>query len=232
MKKIYAINCSPRKKGNTAQILESALKGAADAGATTKLVHLVDLKFSGCTSCFVCKRKDRESTGVCAYNDALTAVLEEICHSDGVIIGTPVYFGGETGMCRNLIERLFFPALSYDDFSISMAPKRLPVAFVYTMNVPEEMAQKMGYTEKFGLLPETAARLFGDGKPEALFVYNTHQFSDYSKYHAGCFDAGLKAKARETQFPKDCEKAYRLGENFAKWTIISCSEGVMTPALE
>ncbi|NMA43061.1 MAG: flavodoxin family protein [Oligosphaeraceae bacterium] len=213
MKKIYAINCSPRKNWNTAKVLESALKGAADAGAETKLIHLVDLKFSGCTSCFACKRKGA-STGMCAFNDALTAVLEEVCGGDGLIIGTPVYFGGETGMCRNLIERLFFPALSYDDFSISMAKKRFPIAFVYTMNVPEEMSKNMGYTERFRLLPETAARLFGDGKPESLFVCDTVQFSDYSKFHAGRFDAEHKAKVRETQFPQDCDKAYRLGASF------------------
>jgi len=215
-KKVYAINCSPRKNWNTAKVLESALKGAADAGAETKLIHLADLTFSGCSSCFVCKRKDRDSTGMCALNDALTPVLEEVCKGDGLIIGTPVYFGGEFGMCRNLIERLFFPALSYDDFSVSMAQKRFPVAFVYTMNVPEEMAQKMGYPERFRLLPETAARLFGDGKPESLFVCDTYQFSDYAKFHAGRFDVAHKDAVRQTQFPEDCDKAYRLGADIAK----------------
>ena len=148
MKKVYAINCSPRKNWNTAKVLESALKGAADAGAETKLIHLVDLKFSGCVSCFVCKRKDRDSTGMCAFNDALTPVLEEICKGDGLIIGTPVYFG--------------------------------------------------------------------DGKPESLFVCDTYQFSDYSKFHAGRFDAGHKAEIQKTQFPQDCEKAYRLGAEIVK----------------
>ena len=84
------------------------------------------------------------------------------------------------------------------------------------MNVPEEMSQNMGYPERFRLLPETAARLFGDGKPESLFVCDTYQFSDYSKFHAGRFDAGHKAEIQKTQFPQDCEKAYRLGAEIVK----------------
>ena len=53
--KLLAINGSPRKKWNTAMLLEHALNGAASKGATTELIHLYDLDFKGCTSCFACK---------------------------------------------------------------------------------------------------------------------------------------------------------------------------------
>ena len=114
MKKIIAINGSPRKKGNTAEVLTFALKGAQDAGAETELIHLADLNFSGCKSCFACKLKGGRSYGKCALNDDLTPILEKILASDGLLVGSPVYFGGETGLCRNFIERLFFPVLRYD----------------------------------------------------------------------------------------------------------------------
>lgn len=216
MKKIYAVNCSPRKSGNTSRVLENALKGASDAGAETKLIHLRDLNFTGCRSCFACKRKGCSNPGRCVAQDDLTQVLEEICDGDGLIIGTPVYFGGETGMCRNLIERLYFPVLSYDDLSVTLARKKFPVAFVYTMNVPEEMMQKIGYTEKFRLLPEYAGRMFGNGQSQTLFVCDTWQFDDYDKYHAARFDVAHKAEMRNTQFPKDCEAAYRIGQEMAQ----------------
>ena len=212
MKKIYAINCSPRKNGNTAVVLESALKGASDAGAETKLIHLCELEFSGCRSCFACKRKGCANPGRCALDDALTPVLEEICDGDGLFIGTPVYFGGETGLCRNFIERLYFPVLSYDDPSVSLARKHFPVAFIYTMNVPADIMQKIGYPEKFRLLPEYAGRMFGGGNAKSLFICDTWQFDDYAKYHAARFDATHKAAVRETQFPQDCEKAYNMGK--------------------
>ncbi len=60
--RIIALNGSPRKRGNTATLLEHALKGAASAGAKTRLVHLARLKYTGCVSCFACKRRGARAT--------------------------------------------------------------------------------------------------------------------------------------------------------------------------
>ena len=43
--KVLAINGSPRKKWNTATLLEKAIEGAASVDAETELVHLYDLDF-------------------------------------------------------------------------------------------------------------------------------------------------------------------------------------------
>jgi len=59
--KVMAINGSPRKEWNTATLLENALEGAASQGAETELVHLYDLNFKGCKSCFECKTRGGES---------------------------------------------------------------------------------------------------------------------------------------------------------------------------
>jgi multimeric flavodoxin WrbA len=53
--KIIGINGSPRKKWNTATMLEHSLDGAASRGAETKLVHLYDIDYKGWRSCFACK---------------------------------------------------------------------------------------------------------------------------------------------------------------------------------
>ncbi|MDT8441670.1 MAG: flavodoxin family protein, partial [Desulfuromonadales bacterium] len=74
---IYAINGSPRKNWNTSRMLESALEGARSKGAATRLIHLYDLDFKGCTSCFGCKLREGKSYGRCAMRDELTPVLEE-----------------------------------------------------------------------------------------------------------------------------------------------------------
>ena len=50
--KAIAINGSPRKDWNTATLLKKSLEGAASVGAETKLIHLYDLSFKGCYSCF------------------------------------------------------------------------------------------------------------------------------------------------------------------------------------
>ena len=62
---IMAFNGSPRKDWNTANLLNKALEGAASKGATTELIHLYDLNYKGCISCFACKTKNGKSYGRC-----------------------------------------------------------------------------------------------------------------------------------------------------------------------
>ena len=69
--KLIAFNGSPRKKRNTATLLEHACKGAKSEGAKTELIHLYDLDYKGCTSCFACKRIGGKRYGHCAVKDDL-----------------------------------------------------------------------------------------------------------------------------------------------------------------
>lgn len=68
--KIIAINGSPRKNRNTATLLNKALEGAASQGAETELIHLYDLNYKGCVSCFACKIKNGKS-----YANALSRMI-------------------------------------------------------------------------------------------------------------------------------------------------------------
>ena len=118
---VMAFNGSPRKKKwNTVTLLQNVLKGANSAGAETELVQLYDLNFSGCISCFSCKKLNRKEDGVCAVKDELTPVLDRIKAADALIIGTPLYWGAESASTRAFLERLLFP---YSDriFGISYA---------------------------------------------------------------------------------------------------------------
>ncbi|MDR2657827.1 MAG: flavodoxin family protein, partial [Oscillospiraceae bacterium] len=72
MSKVIAINGSPRKNGNTATLLQKAMDGAASVGAETELVHLVDLNYKGCVSCFACKRKGAKYPNTCSMQDDLS----------------------------------------------------------------------------------------------------------------------------------------------------------------
>ena len=62
--KAIFINGSPRKEWNTFKALESAMKGAQDAGAECELVNHYDIDFKGCKSCFACKIKNSNTNGV------------------------------------------------------------------------------------------------------------------------------------------------------------------------
>ena len=78
--KAMFFNGSPRKNKNTADMLQSAMKGAQEAGAETELVHLYDIDFKGCKSCFACKVKNSKCNGICALKDDLRPVLERARH--------------------------------------------------------------------------------------------------------------------------------------------------------
>ena len=103
------LNASPRKNKNTAQMLESAMKGAEEAGAETELVHLYDLDYKGCKSCFACQLKNAKTDSVCAIRDGLRPLLEKAREADVIVIGSPVYFSYPTGETRSFLERLIFP---------------------------------------------------------------------------------------------------------------------------
>lgn len=214
---IIAVNGSPRKKWNTATLLEYALDGAimAIAEAQTEMIHLYDHKYTGCISCFQCKLIGGASYGKCAVKDGLAPVLEKVLHADAVIFGSPIYFSDVTGMMRCFLERLFFANSVYDKDYSSIAPRKLFSAFIYTMNTPADEMQALNYPERLKLLQDTAARVFGN-QPKVEYVNNTYQFKDYSKYVSSVFDPAEKAKYREERFPEDCKKARGIGIALAR----------------
>lgn len=214
--RIVAINGSPRKKWNTATILEHALHGAKEAKADIEceMINLYEHDYKGCISCFECKRLGGKSYGKCAVHDGISEILEKTLHADCAIFGSPIYFSDVTGMMRCFWERLYFPNFVYDKDYSSLAPKKVRTAFIYTMNVPKTMLQKMGYPERLGTMEMFAGKLFGH-KPFVQYVCDTYQFSDYSKYKMEVFSEAEKAKTRDTQFPLDCERAEEIGKALA-----------------
>ncbi|MCD8030253.1 MAG: flavodoxin family protein [Bacteroides sp.] len=215
-KKIILINGSPRKKANTATLLHKAAEGAESVGARTDLIHLYDLEYTGCVSCFACKRKDGKYNCRCVVKDDLSPVLKKIMKSDGLILGSPIYLGDVTGKIRCMLERLVFMNLSYDHPG-SNFKGRIPVSFIYTMNVDAATLNEWGYPHLFGT-HEKYLSLLG-GTFEYMTATDTYQFRNYDKYAAGRFDKAHKAKVREKQFPVDCRNAFELGVRMAGATV-------------
>jgi multimeric flavodoxin WrbA len=209
-----AFNGSPRKKNwNTVTLLNNALKGAASAGAATELVQLYDLRFSGCISCFSCKKIGREKDGVCAVQDDLTAVLDRVRDADALIIGTPVYYGTESSSTRAFLERLCFPYNKYAKDMRSLFPRRIQTALMYTMNVNQATLESMGYDRHFEATRMTLERHFGPC--ELLLCTDTLQYGDYDRYESERFDRQAKAKRHAEVFSKDCRRAFELGVRMA-----------------
>ena len=216
--KVMAFNGSPRKKKwNTITLLNNALQGAMSAGADTELVQLYDLSFSGCVSCFSCKKLSRKEDGVCAVQDDLTDVLNRVKEADALIIGTPVYYGTESASTRAFLERLCFPYLKYAKNMQSLFPRRINTAMIYTMNVPEEISKLIGFDQIFSITKMILGMHFG--ACELLLSTDTLQYSDYDKFEAEMFDKEAKHKRHTEVFPEDCKRAFELGVRMASGVI-------------
>ena len=213
----YIINGGPRKKYNTAELLKKASEGIKDElkdideDVNIHQIHLYYLNFKGCKSCFHCKRIGGKYYAQCPIKDDLLELLPKVQSCDGIIFGSPIYFGDITGELRSFLERFLFSMLVYG--GESNAPKRMPMAMIYTMNVKEEVFDAY-YGKKFDILEDSMENIFS--KPYSLKVYDTFQFSDYSKYENYAFDPELKAKRKEEHFPIDLDNAYKLGRKIAQ----------------
>jgi multimeric flavodoxin WrbA len=100
MVKIIGIVGSPRKDGNTSYLVETALKSAELAGADTDIINLGNVDIEPCVACDICK-----ATGECAIYDDMREISDIMMESDGMIIGSPVYFGSVTSQLKMLIDR-------------------------------------------------------------------------------------------------------------------------------
>jgi len=218
MKALF-INGSPRKKGNTALLLKKAMEGAKDAGAEVEYVDLYDrsLNYKGCMSCFACKIKGGKK-GVCSFKDDLQPILEKAVDADILVCGSPVYTSYPTANLRAFMERLIFPAVNYSDFRHPVINKQKVSATIYTMNCPSKLMYK---ANRYDITMDVNASQLGMfGPTELMLSYDTYQFNDYSRYDADQIDENHKAAVRDSQFPKDLQKAYDLGHRLCEQACV------------
>mgnify|MGYP005921806429 FL=1 len=212
--KVLAINGSPRKNGNTAALLKQAMDGAKSQGAETRQIDLYSMNYKGCISCFYCKRKDKPH-GICAVRDDLTPILAELKETDILLLGSPIYYDNITSGMVAFLERFLFSNYIYSEEIPTVFPKVLPTGFLYDMNITQEQAQKVHLYSNLEKYQRSIKEVLGC-RPELLYVYNTWQFSDYSKYESSIFSETEKRRQREEQFPLDCQAAYDLGAKLVR----------------
>ncbi|HEB29306.1 MAG TPA: flavodoxin family protein [Spirochaetes bacterium] len=105
---------SPRVKGNTQMILETACDVLKENGVDTELVLLHNKFIKPCIACEKCKQlKDRTCS---IKDDDFHPVLEKIIGADAFIIGSPVYFGCATSQTTSLLHRAGYVARQNNNF--------------------------------------------------------------------------------------------------------------------
>ena len=209
-KKIIAVNAGPRIGWNTETLISEASKGAEAAGAAVERFDLFRLeRYTGCVSCFGCKKE--RFKGHCVCRDALTPVLDAIRGSDGLIIGSPVYLSELTASFRALYERLVFQNLTYNLETPCCNEHPIPVLLIMTSNAPD--TNYLGLARNYQQILSSFV-----GPTEILVSGNTLQLRDYSKtdWPWSRFDPEAKKLRHETVFPQECKKAYDMGMALAR----------------
>ena len=204
-KTILAVNAGPRKGWNTDTLITEASRGAEAAGAVVRRFDLFRLeRYTGCISCFGCKRE--RNKGRCVCRDGLTPVLDAIRAADGLILGSPNYLSELTASFRALYERLIFQNLTYQTEAPCCNQRPIPVLLIMTSNAPD--------TAYLGLLKNYQQVLSAFVGPTELFVSGeTLQLRDYSKtdWPWTLFDPEARKRRHETVFPQECRRAYEKG---------------------
>lgn len=102
---VVILNGSPRKKGNTQMMLDAAAKELEKAGVSVDKLSLADYDIRPCTGCERCYKKPWD----CPVKDDAVKVLRDMAAADGMLLGSPVYFGGVTSQLKALFDRSIMP---------------------------------------------------------------------------------------------------------------------------
>ncbi len=97
---VLGIVGSPRRGGNSEILMKEALGVCQGGGLDTDFVHLADLRIDPCNECMVCK-----SERICPIEDDFLSLYEKMLGSDGILLGSPVFFSSATPEMKALIDR-------------------------------------------------------------------------------------------------------------------------------
>ena len=102
--KVLGVVCSPRKGGNTEILVSEALAGARSSGAETELWTVVGKRLEPCDACDTCINN---KVGECHIQDDMQEFYPKVIAADGIIFGSPSFFGSMTAQAKTVIDRLY-----------------------------------------------------------------------------------------------------------------------------
>ena len=100
---VILLNGSPHPKGCTATALEEMIKVFTEEGIETELIQVGNKAIRGCIACNSCKK-----LGKCVFEDAVNETAAKFAEADGLVVGSPVYYGSPNGTILAFMDRLFY----------------------------------------------------------------------------------------------------------------------------
>ncbi len=101
--KVLMLNGSPNINGCVMTALKEVEKSLNEEGIETEIIAVGNKDIRGCIACNSCVK-----TGKCIFDDIVVEIASKFESSDGIIIGTPVYYAGSNGNLISLLDRLFY----------------------------------------------------------------------------------------------------------------------------
>jgi len=95
--KVLGICGSPREKSNAAYLLGVALAECEKAGLGTEVIELAGKQIGDCTGCQKCPP--------CVIKDDMQDIYQKLEQTDAIIIASPTYFAGPTGLLKTFMDR-------------------------------------------------------------------------------------------------------------------------------
>ncbi len=104
--KVLVFNGSPHKNGGTAAAINLVTAELKKQGVEIELIQIGNEMIRGCTGCRSCRTTNNNR---CVFNDDIVnSCIEKSSQADGLIVGTPVYYGGIAGTMKSFLDRFFF----------------------------------------------------------------------------------------------------------------------------
>lgn len=101
--KVLVLNGSPRANGCTATALHEVAHTLHSEGIDTELVHVGNQDIRGCIACNRCMEQKK-----CVFDDLVNETAKSFEEADGLVIGSPVYYGSPNGTFLSFLDRLFY----------------------------------------------------------------------------------------------------------------------------
>ena len=203
--KSVVINAGPKRKGISAQIAKSALKGAESVGSDVEYVDLYRLDLHGCMTCLICKKEGK--AGKCYWRDDLSSLIERILNADSLLISAPIFFSNPTSHYMALLERLIYCLVSYDVGNSFNG--KVNVGLFYIVNYPIDYFEK-SVRPQIRQSENLLKMLNGKVIIDTFSNITQNDYLDKS-------DEGIASlKLKEEQLDIDLAKSFEIGAELSK----------------
>ncbi len=139
--KVLLVNGSPRANGNTARALKEVADTLAAEGLETEIALIGNKPVRGCIACGKCRAN---GNGRCAFDDDVAnRIIEKLEDADGIVLGSPTYYGQPNGALLAVWQRICFAGAAFvkakPAASVAVCRRGGSTAAFQCMNMPFEM---------------------------------------------------------------------------------------------